>query len=87
MKTTVHIAHSYLTVYLLATWQSTWRLPGSLPGGYLAVCLALPRSLPGGYLYEPVDMKNGTRNLPERIQLRRLCKVVPSNGKAPHTST
>jgi len=37
--------------------------------------------------YRPVDMKNGTRNFPARIRLRRICSVLPSNGKVPQTST
>ena len=35
----------------------------------------------------PVDIKNGILNLPSRTRERKLCKVLPSNGSAPHTST
>lgn len=35
----------------------------------------------------PVDMKNGILNRPSRTRDRRLCNVLPSNGKAPHTRT
>lgn len=39
----------------------------------------------GGVL--PVDMKKGMRNLPLRTRARRFCRVLPSNGRAPHTNT
>ena len=32
-------------------------------------------------------MKNGTRNFPERILALSMCRVLPSNGRAPHTNT
>lgn len=35
----------------------------------------------------PVDMKKGIRNLPLRTRARKFCRVLPSNGKAPHTNT
>lgn len=39
------------------------------------------------YFKLPVDMKNGTRNFPESTLDLRLCSELPSNGKAPQTST
>ena len=35
----------------------------------------------------PADIKKCFLNLPARTRVRRLCKVVPSNGKAPHINT
>lgn len=35
----------------------------------------------------PVDMKKGIRNLPLRTRARKFCRVLPSNGRAPHTNT
>lgn len=35
----------------------------------------------------PVDIKNGMRNFPLSTRARRFCSVLPSNGRAPHTST
>lgn len=35
----------------------------------------------------PVDMKKGMRNLPLSTLARRFCSVLPSKGRAPHTST
>lgn len=43
-------------------------------------CQALPAPL-------PVDMKKGMRNLPLSTRARRFCRVLPSKGRAPHTST
>lgn len=47
-------------------------------------CQALPAQLPAPL---PVDMKKGMRNLPLSTRARRFCRVLPSNGRAPHTST
>lgn len=34
-----------------------------------------------------MDMKKGMRNLPLRTRARKFCRVLPSKGRAPHTST
>lgn len=35
----------------------------------------------------PVDMKKGMRNLPLRTRALKFCRVLPSKGRAPQTST
>lgn len=39
------------------------------------------------YKCSPADMKKGIRNLPLITLSRKDCNVVPSKGRAPHTST
>jgi hypothetical protein len=34
-----------------------------------------------------VDIKNGTLNFPPSTRFRKLCNVLPSKGRAPHTNT
>ena len=46
-----------------------------------------PLNEKGAHYVIPVDIKNGILNLPSRTRERKLCKVLPSNGSAPHTST
>lgn len=38
-------------------------------------------------IHWPVDIKKGILNRPSKTRERKLCSVLPSNGKAPHTST
>ncbi len=37
--------------------------------------------------YWPVDIKKGMRNRPDNTRSRRVCRLWPSKGRAPHTNT